>query len=391
MSHPLVSRSDDLQRLVSDGYEVDIRSSHLVVGHIPFLDASGTVAYGDLVSELVIAGDRTDRPDPHTVYFTGVPHGSDGSPLNDIIASIHSVEVFPGMTADSYLSTKPAIGYYADYFDKITQYAMIIAGPARAVDPKATARTHQPIVADDETTPFVYLDSASVRAGISDISPRLAAGPVGIIGLGGTGSFVLDLLAKTPVPQIHLWDPDVFLTHNAFRAPGAASLGQLRERPMKVDFFREVYSRMHRGIVAHAQAVQEDTLPDLADLSFVFICIDTGPIKRTIIDFLVAHGIGAIDVGMGVHRQGSALGGIVRTTTILADHADHIDRRLSFGDEQDDEYERNIQLADLNALNAAFAVLKWKKLMGFYRDDIRELHTTFTIAASQLSHSELTA
>ena len=41
---------------------------------------------------------------------------------------------------------------------------------------------------------------------------------------------------------------------------------------------------------------------------------------------------------------------------------------MSFEDTPgDDDYNRNIQIADLNALNAAFAVIKWKKLFGFYR------------------------
>jgi hypothetical protein len=43
--------------------------------------------------------------------------------------------------------------------------------------------------------------------------------------------------------------------------------------------------------------------------------------------------------------------------------------RVSFEDGADgNEYNRNIQIADLNALNAALAVIKWKKLFGFYRD-----------------------
>ena len=35
---------------------------------------------------------------------------------------------------------------------------------------------------------------------------------------------------------------------------------------------------------------------------------------------------------------------------------------------EDDEYATNIQIADLNALNALMAVIKWKKLSGFYQD-----------------------
>ena len=68
---------------------------------------------------------------------------------------------------------------------------------------------------------------------------------VAIVGLGGTGSYVLDFVAKTPVQEIHLFDGDEFLTHNAFRAPGAASLEALRRKPKKVDYLAAIYSNMH--------------------------------------------------------------------------------------------------------------------------------------------------
>ena len=38
----------------------------------------------------------------------------------------------------------------------------------------------------------------------------------------------------------------------------------------------------------------------------------------------------------------------------------------------ENEYDRNIQIADLNMLNAALAVVKWKKLFGFYADNESE-------------------
>jgi tRNA A37 threonylcarbamoyladenosine dehydratase len=50
--------------------------------------------------------------------------------------------------------------------------------------------------------------------------------------MGGTGSYILDLVAKTAVMEIHLFDGDDFNQHNAFRAPGAASLEDL-EKHMK--------------------------------------------------------------------------------------------------------------------------------------------------------------
>jgi hypothetical protein len=49
---------------------------------------------------------------------------------------------------------------------------------------------------------------------------------------------------------------------------------------------------------------------------------------------------------------------------------------------------QNIQIADLNMLNAVFAVIRWKKLYGFYADDEHELFTAYTIAANQLLNAD---
>ncbi|MGO4535181.1 ThiF family adenylyltransferase [Leifsonia sp. 2MCAF36] len=387
MSTPL--ESPDLQRLLADGYEVSVRDGHLIIEHVPFLDVEGCRQYGVLISELNVTGDRTDRPAPHTVVFTGVPHDATKTPMARLIANSEPQPPVAGFAPLSLLSTKPASGSYENYYDKITQYVRAISGPARAADPTATARTYKPVPVSDDVSPFVYLDSASARAGVSDISKRLAVGPIAIIGLGGTGSYILDLVAKTPVPRIHLWDPDVLLAHNAFRAPGAATIDQLNARMTKVDYYTQQYGAMHRGIEPHAATLDASNVDQLAGVDFVFIAIDTGPGKRVIVDWLVAHGIPFIDVGMGIRRQGDTLGGIVRTTTVTPDHADHVAKRISFADEQEDEYDRNIQIADLNALNATLAVLKWKRMRGFYREHPDERQTTFTIAPNQLTNSDV--
>jgi hypothetical protein len=43
----------------------------------------------------------------------------------------------------------------------------------------------------------------------------------------------LDFVAKTPVEEIHLFDSDVFLQHNAFRAPGAINKERFSEHLKK--------------------------------------------------------------------------------------------------------------------------------------------------------------
>lgn len=264
----------------------------------------------------------------------------------------------------------------------------MISGWAEAVDPSVTSRTFRPIVSDAEESVFAYPDSVSSRAGISPIMNRLRARSVGIVGLGGTGSYILDLVAKTPVPAIHLWDSDVFLAHNAYRAPGAASLDELNERPLKVNYFASKYGAMHRRIVPHTANLDASNLAELDAVGFVFLSMDTGPAKRAIIDALTARDIPFIDVGMGINKQKDALGGILRVTSSFTGRRHHINQRISFAEEQDDEYDKNIQVADLNALNAAMAVIRWKKFSGFYLDLTDEMHSTYTVSGNRLLNSD---
>ena len=81
----------------------------------------------------------------------------------------------------------------------MTAYVAILSGPAVAIDSSMTARTFPPIpVEKEDDSPFCYLDTASSRAEITKIMAKLEKQKIAIVGLGGTGSYVFDLVAKTP-------------------------------------------------------------------------------------------------------------------------------------------------------------------------------------------------
>ena len=48
-------------------------------------------------------------------------------------------------------------------------------------------------------------------------------------GLGGTGAHLLDFIAKTPVSEIHLLDPDCVDWHTFMRAPGAPTAEEIEQ------------------------------------------------------------------------------------------------------------------------------------------------------------------
>lgn len=391
MSQRPIARSADLRRLRSDGYTISLSGGNLVVRDIPYVDNTGAVHEdGILVTALTLAGDTAQPPPDHTAYFVGrVPCDARGEPLNKIINNTNAQALGGDLVACCYFSAKPHSGSYTDFYEKVTTYVGHIAGPAELLQPGVTARRHRPVPAAADDGPFHYVDTASSRAGIDALNDRVRGHRIGLVGLGGTGEYLLDLTAKTPVAEIHTFDSDRFLTHNAFRGPGAPTLEQLEQAPYKVDHFAAIYSNMHRGIVAHPYTIDEASTDELQTLDFVFIAVDDGAAKKVIVDALERFGVPFIDVGVGVEEIDGKLTGIVRTTTSTPERRDHITERVSFADgDVDDEYRSNIQIAELNALNAALAVIRWKKLCGIYADLEQEHHSTYAIDGNHIVNDE---
>lgn len=391
MSQQLISRSKDLQALVDDGYEVEVKAGHLIIHNVPYVNDQRKVKRGKLVSELTMAGDMTARPNTHVVSFAGEhPCDKEGRPLAKIRHQSNRKTICDGLVIDHSFSSKPKSGY-GDYHEKMTTYVAIISGHAHAIDPAATAQTRHVIETDDDESPFKYIDTASSRAGIAAITSKLEAARIGIVGLGGTGSYILDLIAKTPVREIHLFDGDEFYQHNAFRSPGAPSAEELKEIPKKVEYWASRYAPMRRGIITHDFHIDDATVGSLEGLDFVFLCVDSGNVKPVMIDKLEALGVPFIDVGMGVEMVEDQLRGIVRVTTSTPEKRDHVREKQRIGltgGEADGVYSHNIQIADLNALNAALAVIKWKKLCGFYQDLDQEHFMAYTLDGNTIANED---
>ncbi|MCF8296771.1 MAG: hypothetical protein K9J13_04430, partial [Saprospiraceae bacterium] len=129
----------------------------------------------------------------------------------------------------------------------------------------------------------------------------------------------------------------------------------------------------------------------LKGFSYVFICIDSNSAKEIILSKLIDVGIPFFDVGLGLEIADESLIGMLRVTTGTPSKHDHIPSRIGTVDVDDNEYSTNIQIADLNALNALMAIIKWKKMSGFYNDLKEEHHSTYTINTSQLINEDFKA
>lgn len=379
MSRRPIVLSADLQRLQNEGYDLEIREGFLLIKDIPYVDSQRNIRRGILISNLKLAGEVTQKPDTHVCYWNGDhPCHIDGSKIVSIENSSPPLDLLPGLRADFTFSARAD---YRDYHHKMTTYIGRIFGEVDVLDSAVTACTFPVIPEEEEDTIFIYTDTATSRAGIGVVNSKLKGLLVGIIGLGGTGSYILDFVAKTGVKEIHVFDGDVFSQHNAFRSPGAPSIDELRMKPHKVARFKEIYSKMHRGVVVHDIFLNPENMVLLDGLNFVFICMDVGTIKRMVIDRLVKNGIPFVDAGMGILSNDSMLGGIVRVTLSRPDRRDDATPHISFAEEGvgGKEYSSNIQIAEMNALNAAMAVILWKKFYGVYRDSDGQIYAGFSI------------
>jgi hypothetical protein len=370
--------------LQNEGYNLEIQDGLLLVREVPFVDARCSVRQGVLISKLKLSGDITEKPDDHVCYWSGEhPCRANGSKITAIEHSSPPQDLAPGVRADFMFSAKAD---YRDYHHKMTTYIGRISGEAAKIDPNVTARTFSVIPDGEENCVFKYIDTATSRAGIGAVNAKLSGLRVGIVGLGGTGSYILDLVAKTSVAEIHIFDGDVFSQHNAFRSPGAPGIEELRTKPQKVVWFADAYSNMRRGIVSHDIFLDATNAAILDNLDFVFICMDVGLAKQAVIDRLVGNGTPFIDVGMGVMLDDGQLSGIVRTTTSTAHARERAALHISFaeGGVGANEYSSNIQIAELNALNAAIAVIRWKKLFEVYRDSRNDVYAGYSIASGEM-------
>jgi hypothetical protein len=90
---------------------------------------------------------------------------------------------------------------------------------------------------------------------------------------------------------------------------------------------------------------------------------------------------------MGLGRSDNeSVYGQVRTTVSLPGMRDHFDRHVDFSDARDDVYATNIQICDLNCLNATCAVIKWKRIRGFYANFVNDLNSVYMLEGNVVSN-----
>ena len=394
MFQKLVNHNDDLRRLVEKGYAVAFDNNHLVVRDIPYLDSEGQLQVGAIVAKLEFIDQEHVTQTDHQVFFAGsVPHGLDRKPILNLgggPAQLTLSEASEDVVVKRSFSNKPkSTGKFLDFFEKIESYAAIISGPAIELH-GATPYTFRVVedVASDSV--FEFHDTLTSRAEITDLAAKFKDDVIAIIGLGGTGAYILDFVVKTPVREIRAFDLDLFRIHNAFRSPGRLEKTELGQA--KAEVYRRRYENFRKGLSATPTFIDASCPDDLDGVTFAFVCVDKGLSRAGIFDLLISEGIPFIDVGMGLNRTRGPLNGMLRTTYYSAEHSQKVRAKglAPLVDSPDDLYQTNIQISELNALNACLAVIRFKQLRGFYFEEIPYYHLLLELGDLQIvGESEL--
>lgn len=133
----------------------------------------------------------------------------------------------------------------------------------------------------------------------------LAAMRVGIVGLGGGGSHVVQQLAHIGIGNFVLIDDDAISCSNLNRLVGA-TLDDVRAERLKVEIARRVIAGVNRDAKIEALPEQWQAVADqLRDCDAIFGCVDNVRGKDELEAFCRRLLIPYIDQGMDVHETGN--------------------------------------------------------------------------------------
>ena len=187
----------------------------------------------------------------------------------------------------------------------------------RTVDEKGRFATMETVaVVGDDIRLWKSLESAHDRANAfenklaqtfgSGTLALLRAMRVGVVGCSGTGSIVVELLARNGIGELVLVDDDIVEEKNLNRIVNASREDALQRRP-KVATLKEAVKRMGTACRLNCLQAQTDSaevLAALVDCDVIFGCVDTAFGRYHLECLASAHLIPYFDVGVYLEADG---------------------------------------------------------------------------------------
>ena len=398
-----MSRKDRLAAFASQigfGVEVDPASDPSVVRvvRVPCLFEGRILGTCSIETSYNPASGRPDNRiggDVHAVRVTidgeydGRVYHADGSPIGNLVGG--DGKTWSNISVRKGRKGSPEPDESAH--DLLHRYAKHVVGAVAAVGGSEAVS----LALED---PFHIPNTFEERAAIAPVQDPIRGDRIAIIGLGGTGAFLLDLIAKTPVSQIHLIDDDIVEWHTFKRAPAAPTEDEIEMvrvgSLLKVEYYCSKYSAFRDGVHGHPVRVDsEGMFAEFAAehlIDFAFICIDQltegdSPRQDVVYQAVSASGVPFIDSGVSITLEDSSVRGAV-TTSFYEGGSDAwrnaIPNARLHGDAPG---YGNVQLPEVNSVAASFAVMEWRRRTGQYVSEVPSFYQKYLLEKGDVRYA----
>ena len=381
------------------GFEVQVESDAVRAVRVPCLFIGGVVGSCAIEASCDPATGKPDNRtggDVHAVQITidgeydGLVYHADETPIGNCVGG-------DGKTWSNISIKRGARGRPEPdetVHDVLHRYAKHIVGAVVAAGYSNPAALAVP-------DPFHLPNTFEARADIAPVQDRIRGQRIAIIGLGGTGAYLLDLIVKTPVSEIHLLDSDCVDWHTLKRAPGAPTAEEIElvrdGLLLKVDYYHSKYASLRDGI--HPHPVRVDSSSMFAEflsnhpIDYVFVCIDQlrdGDSARqdAVYQAVSEAGVPFIDSGVSITIEDCAIRGAVTTSAYDAGSDAWKDAIPNARLEGGAPGYRNVQLPEVNVAAATFAVMEWRRRTGQYVSETPSFYQKFLLEKGRISHAK---
>ena len=394
-----MSRKERLAEFAGQaGFVVEVESDALRAVRVPCLFVGGVPGTCTIETSCDPSTGRPDNRiggDVHAVRITtdeehdGRVYQADGTAIGNYVGG--DGKTWSNISIKKGWQRSPEVDATAS--DLIHRYAKHIVGAVAAAGYSEPAALTIP-------DPFHIPNTFEARAAIASVQDRIRGQRIAIIGLGGTGAYLLDLIAKTPVSKIHLLDSDCVDWHTLKRAPGAPTAEEIElvrsGSLLKVNYYHSKYAPFRDGIYPHPVRVDSPSMfaEFLSDhpVDYAFVCIDQladGDSARqdAVYSAVTQAGVPFIDSGVSITLEDCAVTGAVTTSAYDAGSDAWKDVIPNARLEGGAPGYRNVQLPEVNVAAAMFAVMEWRRRTGQYASQSPSFYQKFRFEKGRMFYA----
>lgn len=124
-----------------------------------------------------------------------------------------------------------------------------------------------------------------ISRSIEVFNPDVIEKDIHIIGVGATGSFVLQTLVRFGVKKIHIWDFDKYEIHNVNNQAITQSCCEKQKVAAQVELCKEINPEVE--IIAHDKLVSADDIKEMS--GYVFLLVDSMKCRKELFEAIKSN------------------------------------------------------------------------------------------------------